>query len=91
MDGPSRTHAVRPMGLLRPDDLLRVAEHDETLDEARTRNVRDALLEDIGSGDWTGQQPITTTPEAGGRERISFSVPDAPRGFFRLRMELVAP
>ncbi len=38
----------------RPADLLRVAERDETLDEARARNVRDALLEDLGSGDWTG-------------------------------------
>jgi nicotinate-nucleotide pyrophosphorylase (carboxylating) len=37
-----------------PADLLRVAERDETLDEARARNVRDALLEDLGSGDWTG-------------------------------------
>jgi nicotinate-nucleotide pyrophosphorylase (carboxylating) len=30
-------------------------DHDETLDEARARNVRDALMEDIGRGDWTGQ------------------------------------
>ena len=30
-------------------------DHDETLDEARSRNVRDALLEDIGRGDWTGR------------------------------------
>ncbi len=37
-----------------PPELLRVVERDETLDEARARNVRDALLEDIGSGDWTG-------------------------------------
>jgi nicotinate-nucleotide pyrophosphorylase (carboxylating) len=35
-------------------DLLHVTDHDETLAEARARNVRDALLEDIGSGDWTG-------------------------------------
>jgi nicotinate-nucleotide pyrophosphorylase (carboxylating) len=26
---------------------------NETLDEARARNVRDALAEDIGTGDWT--------------------------------------
>ncbi len=38
----------------RPGDLLRVAERDETLEQARARNVRDALLEDVGSGDWTG-------------------------------------
>ncbi len=31
------------------------AEHNETLDEARARNVRDALAEDIGTGDWTAQ------------------------------------
>ena len=30
------------------------AEHDETLEQARARNVRDALAEDIGSGDRTG-------------------------------------
>ncbi len=28
-------------------------EHNETLDEARERNIRDALAEDIGTGDWT--------------------------------------
>ena len=31
-----------------------VFDHDETLEEARARNVRDALLEDIGRADWTG-------------------------------------
>lgn len=30
------------------------SERDETLAEARARNVRDALAEDIGRGDWTG-------------------------------------
>lgn len=30
-------------------------EHNETLDEARERNVMEALAEDIGRGDWTGQ------------------------------------
>lgn len=30
------------------------ADHDETLEEARARNVRDALAEDIGRCDWTG-------------------------------------
>jgi len=30
------------------------ADHDETLAEARVRNVRDALSEDIGRCDWTG-------------------------------------
>lgn len=29
-------------------------DHDETLEEARERNVRDALFEDVGRGDWTG-------------------------------------
>ena len=30
-------------------------DHNETLEQARARNIRDALLEDIGRGDWTGQ------------------------------------
>ena len=30
-------------------------EHNETLDQARERNVRDALAEDLGRGDWTAQ------------------------------------
>jgi nicotinate-nucleotide pyrophosphorylase (carboxylating) len=30
-------------------------DHNETLEEARERNVRDALLEDLGRGDWTAQ------------------------------------
>jgi len=29
-------------------------EHNETLEQARARNIRDALLEDLGTGDWTG-------------------------------------
>ena len=29
-------------------------DHDETLKEARARNVRDALFEDMGRQDWTG-------------------------------------
>jgi nicotinate-nucleotide pyrophosphorylase (carboxylating) len=30
-------------------------ETNETLDEARARNVRDALVEDVGTGDWTAR------------------------------------
>ena len=30
-------------------------EFNETLEQARARNVRDALLEDVGRGDWTAQ------------------------------------
>lgn len=30
-----------------------MVEHNETLEEARARNIRDALAEDIGRGDWT--------------------------------------
>lgn len=30
-------------------------DHNETLEEARHRNVHDALMEDIGRGDWTAQ------------------------------------
>jgi nicotinate-nucleotide pyrophosphorylase (carboxylating) len=29
-------------------------EFNETLEQARARNIRDALLEDLGTGDWTG-------------------------------------
>ncbi len=32
---------------------FRLLEANETLDEARARNVRDALAEDVGTGDWT--------------------------------------
>jgi nicotinate-nucleotide pyrophosphorylase (carboxylating) len=35
--------------------MLRMIEHNETLEAALTRNVRDALSEDIGAGDWTAQ------------------------------------
>ncbi|HSQ73254.1 MAG TPA: nicotinate-nucleotide diphosphorylase (carboxylating), partial [Rubrivivax sp.] len=34
--------------------MTRFADHNETLDEARQRNIHDALAEDIGTGDWTG-------------------------------------
>jgi len=30
-------------------------DHNETLVQARARNIRDALMEDIGRGDWTGR------------------------------------
>ncbi len=32
---------------------MSMVEHNETLEEARARNIRDALAEDIGRGDWT--------------------------------------
>jgi len=32
-----------------------VVDANETLDEARARNIRDALVEDIGTGDWTAR------------------------------------
>ncbi len=40
-----------------------MTDHNETLDEARLRNVRDALHEDLGRGDWTAllvpaQRPV---------------------------------
>jgi nicotinate-nucleotide pyrophosphorylase (carboxylating) len=31
-----------------------ITDHDETLAEARARNIRDALAEDVGRCDWTG-------------------------------------
>jgi nicotinate-nucleotide pyrophosphorylase (carboxylating) len=33
---------------------IAVSDHDETLEQARARNIRDALAEDIGRCDWTG-------------------------------------
>jgi nicotinate-nucleotide pyrophosphorylase (carboxylating) len=30
-----------------------MTEHNETLEQARARNIRDALAEDVGRGDWT--------------------------------------
>ena len=36
--------------------------YNESLEQARERNVRDALLEDIGTGDWTAQLVPDTTP-----------------------------
>jgi nicotinate-nucleotide pyrophosphorylase (carboxylating) len=30
-------------------------DHNETLEQARARNIRDALMEDIGRGDWTAR------------------------------------
>jgi nicotinate-nucleotide pyrophosphorylase (carboxylating) len=38
---------------MKPGAITRTT-HDETLDEARARNIRDALDEDIGTCDWTG-------------------------------------
>ena len=50
-------------------------DHDESLDEARARNVRDALMEDIGRCDWTAQ-----LAPAGQRVRARVLVrdPDTP-------------
>ena len=43
------------------------ADHDETLEEARARNVRDALAEDIGRADWTS---LLVPPERRVRARV---------------------
>jgi nicotinate-nucleotide pyrophosphorylase (carboxylating) len=43
-----------------------VVSANETLDEARARNVRDALGEDIGTGDWTAR----LVPDAPARARV---------------------
>lgn len=40
-------------------------EHNETLAEAIARNVRDALVEDIGRGDWTAQLVSAGRPASG--------------------------
>ncbi len=42
------THPTPPIGAIRQTD------HNESLEQARSRNVRDALAEDIGLCDWTG-------------------------------------
>jgi nicotinate-nucleotide pyrophosphorylase (carboxylating) len=42
-------------------------DHNETLDEARSRNVRDALAEDIGRGDWTA---LLVPPDCKARARV---------------------
>ncbi|MBH9551674.1 carboxylating nicotinate-nucleotide diphosphorylase [Inhella gelatinilytica] len=47
-------------------------DHNETLDEARARNIRDALMEDIGVADWTAR----LTP-AGQRIRAQVMVREA--------------
>jgi len=49
-------------------------DHDETLDQARARNVRDALAEDIGRGDWTAR----LVPE-GARARAHIVAKEAAR------------
>ena len=36
-------------------------DHNESLEQARERNINDALLEDIGTGDWTAM----LVPESG--------------------------
>ena len=47
-------------------------DHNETLAEARARNIRDALAEDIGTGDWTAMLVA-----AGQRSRARVVVRDA--------------
>ena len=44
-------------------------DHNEPLDEARARNIRDALMEDIGVADWTA----LLTP-AGQRVRVRIPI-----------------
>jgi nicotinate-nucleotide pyrophosphorylase (carboxylating) len=47
-------------------------EFNETLEQARARNIRDALTEDIGRGDWTGR-----LIPAGRRARATVTVREA--------------
>lgn len=42
------------MSRVLPPGAVRCADHDETLDAARARNIQDALAEDVGTCDWTG-------------------------------------
>ncbi|MBI5721535.1 MAG: carboxylating nicotinate-nucleotide diphosphorylase [Burkholderiales bacterium] len=39
---------------MKPAGAISCSEHDETLEAARERNIRDALAEDVGTCDWTG-------------------------------------
>ncbi|MDZ4057360.1 MAG: nicotinate-nucleotide diphosphorylase (carboxylating), partial [Polynucleobacter sp.] len=40
-------------------------DYNETLEQARARNIRDALMEDIGTGDWTAMLvPASQTAKA---------------------------
>src|SRR5262249_55630505 len=39
----------------RDTTIMSAMRHNETLDEARARNIRDALSEDIGERDWTAE------------------------------------
>src|SRR5262245_4961264 len=63
---------------------------NETLEQARARNVRDALLEDVGRGDWTGR-----LLPAGRRVRALVRVRDAAvlagRAWFDDCMHAVEP
>ena len=45
---------MAPPTPLSPGERIAYASHNENLEEARARNVRDALAEDIGLCDWTG-------------------------------------
>jgi nicotinate-nucleotide pyrophosphorylase (carboxylating) len=42
------------MAKVQSGECIEFASHNETLEEARARNIRDALAEDIGTCDWTG-------------------------------------
>ena len=51
------------MDLFEPPGAFELPSANETLEEARARNVRDALREDVGTGDWTAllvpRRPVT--------------------------------
>jgi len=61
------------------DDAYRPLDANETLAEARARNVCDALREDVGTGDWTarlvpsGPARATRRPSTKGTHRLGMS------------------
>lgn len=71
-----------------PSDVRYFLQHNEDLGGTWT----DIAWRD-GGGSWQGLAPVSGTTEAGGTEWIEFPNPAAthPRGFFRLRFELIEP
>jgi nicotinate-nucleotide pyrophosphorylase (carboxylating) len=63
---------------------------NETLDEARARNVRDALLEDLGTGDWTARL-VPAHQRAQAQVRVREAAVLCGRGWFDDVMHALDP
>ena len=61
---------------------------NETLEQARARNVRDALLEDVGRGDWTGRL-LSTGRSVRAQVRVREAAVLAGRAWFDACMHAV--